>query len=186
MNHMPPRSRQAEAVIEPPAPLRRRDFLLRSAALTTAIALAAPFAARAQAVLPDLDGFLALSAVLTGIDTRAERDTGQRYLDNLLARPDTTTALATLWQRSGFADATPPRTIADLQQRGIYADAALQALADSITLQWYSGTYQAADGSTRVVTYTAALAWRTLPYRPAGPSTCGGAFGHWAEPPVQG
>jgi hypothetical protein len=165
--------------------LRRRDFLLRTAALTVALGLAAPFAAKAQLAAPDLDGFLALSTLLTGIDTGAERETGQRYLDNLLARPDTSATLSALWQRSGFGGAAPPGSIADLQQRGIYADAALQALADSITLQWYSGSYQLADGSTRVATFTTALAWRTLPYRPAGPSTCGGAFGHWAELPAQ-
>jgi hypothetical protein len=172
----------ADRSIQAPFHLSRRQFLLGTAALW----FVPPLTVNAQQTrAPDLDGFLALSTLLTGIDTSAERETGQRYLANLLARPDTNAALTALWQRSGLAEAVPPSSIADLQQRGIYADATLQALADSITLQWYSGSYQLADGSTRVATYTAALAWRTLPYRPAGPSTCGGVFGHWTNPPAQ-
>lgn len=163
------------------ASLRRRDFLVAGSVLC----LAAPLPLRAQTAGPDLDGFLVLSTLLTGFDTTGQRDTGQRYLDNLLAQPETAAQLGELWQRAGFATTEPPESLTELQLRGIFTDASLQALADSITLQWYSGTYQASDGSTRVATYTAALAWRTLPYRPAGPSTCGGAFGHWADKPAE-
>jgi hypothetical protein len=73
--------------------------------------------------------------------------------------------------------------VADLVARGVYNDAAVAALADTITANWYSGTYMSGE-EVHVATYTNALAWRTLGYRPAGPSSCGGAFAHWTSAPA--
>jgi hypothetical protein len=131
-----------------------------------------------------LDEFIRLSRVLTGVGDLSGESEGREYLDALLGRPGGTARLAELWKLGGFEGPEPPETVEDLATRGVYAKSGLSELADTITANWYTGMYLTPDGETRVATYTGALAWRTLGYRPAGPSACGGAFGHWADRPA--
>lgn len=158
----------------------RRQLLLGVGGLC----LGTPAVLLAQEITPGVTSFLQLSTLLTahdGLDPRL----AARHLDVLLADGDTALALQRLWLLAGFATATPARNVAELAQRGLAGDADLQALADRLTLQWYSGIHVATDGTLQVIDYTGALAWRGLAYRPAGPSTCGGPFGHWATVPEQ-
>lgn len=159
---------------------RRRHLLLGTGCLW----LGLPASLLGQSAAPGVPGFLQLSTVLTAVPDLAPA-LAARHLDALLAEAGMAGPLQQLWELGGFATATPARTIEDLQQRGLAAEVGLQALADRITLQWYSGIHVAADGTQQVIDYTGALAWRSLGYRPAGPSTCGGPFGHWAAVPEQ-
>jgi hypothetical protein len=131
-----------------------------------------------------LDQFMQLSKVLTGFNDLNDTASGRLYLDALVAQPEKAERLVELWTTGGFDSATPPTSVADLEARGVFGDEALAELADMITANWYTGTYTTADGELRVATYTNALAWRALGYRQTGPSTCGGAFGHWAIQPA--
>lgn len=132
----------------------------------------------------DLGRFMRMSRVLTAMDDLRDEAAGRLYLEALSSRREGAARLAALWEVGGFGGAQPPTSVADLEARGMYDDPSLAELADTITGNWYSGTYVDADGRRRVATYTNAMAWRTLGYRPAGPSSCGGAFGHWADQPA--
>lgn len=167
-------------------PLTRRDLLVLGSSLAAAPWLGAK-AQDAATSAPALDEFMAMSRVLTGFDDLQGQDEaiGREYLEALTSRPEGARRLAELWQRGGFGRPQPPASVADLTARGIYERSELAELADTITGNWYSGTYIGPNGERRVATYTRALAWRTLGYRPAGPSACGGGFGHWAERPAE-
>jgi hypothetical protein len=134
----------------------------------------------------DLAGFMRMSRVLTGVANLADEGAGRVYLDALLGDAAKAERLAVLWMAAGFGGATPPESIDEMSARGVYRDPELASLADTITRYWYTGVYDAPDAGPTVATYGGALAWRTLDYPAAGPSFCGGAFGHWAEAPSIG
>lgn len=161
-------------------PARRRFIVLFAAALAAA---GLPGRALARTVPFDVERFMALSRVLTGVSDPGDAALAGRYLTALLARSDGAAKLMALWQAGGFGGTAPSATVADLAARGVYADPALAELADAIVRQWYTGRWTDPDGAARVATHADALAWRTLGYRSAGPGTCGGAFGHWATAP---
>ncbi|MBA4742689.1 MAG: hypothetical protein H2060_08290 [Azoarcus sp.] len=161
-------------------PARRRFIGVAGASLASA---ALPGVAGASEAGFGLGRFIELSRVLTGVDDPGGEGLGRLYLAALQVRSDGGEGLRRLWQMGGFGGATPPRSVADLAARGVFDDPALARLADDIVRQWYTGLYPDADGRSRVATYPEALAWRALEYRPAGPGTCGGAFGHWSDVP---
>jgi hypothetical protein len=165
--------------------MKRRDFLLLGSAwLASAPWLKAVAQDAAAAPDVELDEFMRISRVLTGFDDLANETVGREYLQALQSRAGGARLLIELWRLGGFQGRELPASIDDLAARGVYDQPALAELADTITRNWYSGQYLTPDGEQRVATYTDALAWRTLGYRPAGPSACGGAFGHWAERPL--
>lgn len=164
--------------------LTRRGFLLASSSyLAAGCSVGTRISNGATGEDLDLDRFMSMSRVLTGAEDLRDRDSGNVYLTALLDHPEHAGQLIRLWRVGGFEDSEPPTSVADLEARGVYEMPDLAILADRITVNWYSGVYTAANGEQGVATYTDALAWRTLGYRPAGPSACGGAFGHWAELP---
>jgi hypothetical protein len=162
----------------------RRDLLL----FASSCLASTPWleAAAQDAATPDvgLADFMRMCRVLTGFDDLADETAGRSYFEALRSRPNGALGLAELWRLGGFDGPDAPASIDDLAARGVYDSPALAEVADTITRNWYSGTYLAPTGEQRVATYTDALAWRTLGYRPAGPSACGGAFGHWAQRPL--
>jgi len=166
--------------------MTRRDLLLLASSwLATTPWLQAAAQDRAA---PDvgLDEFMRISRVLTGFDDLSDESVGQEYLEALRNRPGGGRRLVELWRLGSFEGPEPPASIDDLAAHGVYDLPAMAELTDTITGNWYSGMYVTPNGEQRVATYTGALAWRTLGYRPAGPSACGGAFGHWAEVPPAG
>lgn len=162
-------------------PARRRFIGLAGASWAVMVL---PGVAGALPAGLDIDRFMTLSRLLTGVDEPGGTDLGRLYLTALQFQPERAAGLARLWQSGGFDGAAPPRTLADLARRGVFNDPLLARLADDITRMWYAGLYPDGDGRSRVATYPGALAWRTLGYRPAGPGTCGGAFGHWSDMPA--
>lgn len=125
--------------------------------------------------------FMQVSRVLTAFDDLNDEVRGATYLAALNAQQYQAT-LALLWVRGGFAAAAPD-SVVDLMAAGVYDDPELASLADTVTGYWYSGIYDSAPDTQQVATYTQALAWLTLGYRAAGPSTCTGVFGSWASAP---
>jgi D-sorbitol dehydrogenase-like protein len=136
---------------------------------------------RERAVAADgLDRFMRMSRVLTGV-AELDASLGGDYFAAFV-RDGRAHELADFWDAAGFG-VSPPSSVSDLETRGVYREPTLAAVAASVTRSWYSGVFVATDGEQRVITYVDALAWKTLGYRSAGASTCGGVFGHWAEKP---
>jgi hypothetical protein len=127
-----------------------------------------------------LDAFLALSAVLTGIDN-LNPQVGQVYLASLSASEEFDVSLADLVQQAGFTEPTAPANIEELEARGVFAREATRTLADKIIEYWYSGVYDTPDGEQAVATFADALVWRAVRY--TKPLTLCAAPGFWALAP---
>jgi hypothetical protein len=123
-----------------------------------------------------LDEFMALSRILTGFPRLDDNESGLLYLNALTASREKNERLAELCERARLLDADDPSAL--------YQTPRLADLADVILRNWYTGTYTDAQGQPRVATYVAALAWQALDHRALGPTTCGGAFGHWSAVPA--
>lgn len=136
----------------------RRRFLA-VAAITPILGARRQAAARA-----DLDGFLALSARLTG-RADLDPDLGRAYLAALQATPRTAPLLRQLVAGTPAADRTPPH----------------EALERAIIASWYTGVSDV-GGQRQVVTHAGTLMWQVLG-RPA-PGLCAGPTGAWAQPPA--
>lgn len=130
-----------------------------------------------------LEQFMRMSQVLTAFDDLNDTSNGETYLAALNRQTELGTALGELWEQGGFADGQAA-SVADLEAAGVYDDATLAELADTITRYWYTGIYDTGPDTVEVATFTQALAWRTLGYRQTGPTTCTGAFGSWATAPA--
>ena len=125
-----------------------------------------------------LAAFLALSALLTGVD-QLSPVLGRLYLQSLDADPTTGAAVTGLLEAAGMHDATPPASLAALTETGIFAQEPTKKLANRITKLWYTGIYTNEAGAETVATYVDALAWRTLRF--TKPRTICGYPGFWAE-----
>lgn len=127
-----------------------------------------------------LDGFLALSALLTGFGG-LNPTTGAVYLESLRANPELGPGLEALYEQAGFAGGAGAQTVQDLEARGALEDETARAAADRLIEMWYSGVYDTPDGGQAVATYADALVWRAVPY--TKPLTICGVPGFWSEAP---
>jgi hypothetical protein len=139
----------------------RRTFLAVIVLLAPALRLRA-FTRQPRPVPTSLDEFLELSGRLLE-RSKLDREVAQRYLDALIADPDSVVHLATLVQSNG--NPTPEQA----------------ALSRTIIEWWYTGVYTV-DGKPRLATHTGALVWSALDM-PA-PGACTGQFGAWSRPPL--
>jgi hypothetical protein len=144
-----------------------------------------PFAGAESTATPEpeglgLDAFLALSALLTGIEG-LDPTVGQVYLDSLSASDQFDVSLAELYRQAGFSEAAAPASIEELQARGIFDQEATRTLADKIIEYWYSGVYDTPEGDQAVATFVDALVWRAVRY--TKPLTLCAAPGFWAVAP---
>ncbi len=142
-----------------------------------------PVAQATTAAQPDgvpLAAFLALSALLTGIDN-LNPVLGRVYLQSLQATPQAGATLAQLFDAAGLQAATPPTTLAAIEQRGIFEQAGTRTLANKIIEYWYTGIYETAEGEAVVATYVDALVWQAISF--TKPTTICGAPGFWSEAP---
>lgn len=128
----------------------------------------------------DLAGFLALSALLTGIEN-LNPQVGQIYLDSLNDTTQFDVSLKELYRQAGFTEAAPPSSIEELERSGIFAQEATRTLADKIIEYWYSGVYDTVEGEQAVATFADALVWRAVRY--TKPLTLCATPGFWAHVP---
>jgi hypothetical protein len=155
-------------------PVDRRTLLkLLASSAVAGHALRAPMLASAASDtgLQPAD-FAALSSALTGYPV----DDADLAL-HMAAAFDSPGQQAGLARLSRLLTETP----------GTNFDAALRAsglepLANELVAAWNSGIVKTAQGE-KVVAYTGALMWKAMSFaKPMG--VCGGAFGHWADPPA--
>ncbi len=135
--------------------IRRRAMLISTVAAATA---GWPVLGMAQTAAP-VDGFLALSARLTGFPvSQLSAGVGALLLKSFQAQG----ALKAPGQLAANAAVSP-------------------ALSAEIITAWYSGVSQTKSGPV-VVTHDDALVWQSADFLHP-PGQCGGAFGYWATPP---
>lgn len=138
--------------------IRRRAMLLSTVAVSTA---AWPQFGAAQAAAAPIDGFMALSARLTGFPVSAlSAGVGAMLLQSFQAQG----ALQAPGQLAANA-ALSPKLNAD------------------IISAWYSGVTNTAAGPV-VVTHDEALVWQSADFLHP-PGQCGGSFDYWSTPPAQ-
>jgi hypothetical protein len=136
--------------------------------------------AAAQQDDAELPGFLALSALLTGVDT-LDPMLGAIYLQSLRASSAFSVTITSLLEEAQAGLSAPATTIEELESSGIFENNATRELADKITEYWYTGIYETEQGEQVVATHVNALAWQTLTF--TKPSSLCGSYGFWTEPP---
>ena len=164
-------------------PARRPMAMGEDAPLTAAFhGLPQPNPAIAPPATADaaLATFLALSALLTGVD-ELDPTLGAVYVAALQASAGV--GLDDLYAQAGFDQAAAPATMAELEAAGLFADEGPRNRADQIIEMWYTGRYTDAVGNAVVVTHTSALAWQVLDFTKAT-TLCGAPY-FWAEPAAE-
>jgi hypothetical protein len=154
-------------------PLDRRTLLkILASSAAAGHLLRAPMLASAAGSEAGIRDFAALSLRLTGYPVDDPELTSRMFA--AFDAPARQSALARL-----------SRLLAELPEAGI--DAAIRAsglepLADELVAAWYSGIVKTPRGD-ELVAYTGAMMWKAMSFaKPMG--VCGGAFGHWADPPA--
>jgi hypothetical protein len=137
-------------------------------------------AAAAQEGEAELPGFLALSALLTGVDN-LDPTLGSVYLQSLRTNSEFSVSISELLEQAQAGLPAPPTTLEELESSGIFESETTRQLADKITEYWYTGIYETPEGEQAVATFVDALAWRTLTF--TKPQSLCGTYRFWTEPP---
>jgi hypothetical protein len=124
----------------------------------------------------ELDGFLELSRIATGVD-KLPRRLASEYLEALDGAPQLTLKPSKLLHGAGYANGRGPANLHALQQLAVFKTKGGKECLEAIAAAWWSGMVPITDGQ-RVVTFSDALVWREV----HEPTTCQGATGSWAQP----
>jgi len=135
-------------------------------------------AAAGRASATDVEGFVRLSQLVTGVE-RLPRDHAAAYL-NALDAAGLEVPPSRLVQMGGFGSGGGPQTLAELQRSALYRKPGAHASAQAVASAWWSGMVPTADGD-RVVTFLDALVWRAQPWAQP-PTECLGGVGAWSKP----
>jgi Membrane bound FAD containing D-sorbitol dehydrogenase len=130
-----------------------------------------------------LEDFLALSRILTGVDS-LDPALGSQYLDRLLSSPLEPSARLILKRFHTFK---PGAALANQVQKKIVGDNALRPTVCQMVLLWYTSALR--DNLNPAIAlrygteeeYFSGLAWRIMGAHVPGLS--GGYFGHWRYRP---
>lgn len=135
----------------------------------------------------DFEDFLALSRILTGVDS-LDADLGRQYLDRLNSSPFNP-LLSQILKR--FQELKGNPDVVGQVKKQIVADDSLRPTVCQIILLWYTSTVQDNLGMQPPAApvmrfgtqeeYFSGLAWTIIGAHPPGLS--GGYFGHWRYRP---
>lgn len=145
------------------------------------LAFAAP--KEAKTVADDLDAFIRLSAVLTGVQ-QLDRETAQRILDVIRAEP---WGKEHLMQIGGkLLPSGPDKPMPAMRQQLFdpkrFTDGERWFIGHLLTT-WFTGVYYHQKGN-QVVAYRNALMHVAIQDVRPIPGHCSGTFGFWADPPA--
>ncbi|HLX19958.1 MAG TPA: sugar dehydrogenase complex small subunit [Gaiellaceae bacterium] len=155
----------------------RAAFLRASAAGVAGLAMGwMPSAARA-ATGDDIDRFVRLSEIASGVPNLPKALAAQYYgwleEDGVLEmKPSRFAALAGVTATGG------PSTVAELERSAAYKAKGGPACLRAVAAAWWSGAVPIVGGGTAVISFSDALVWRQV----HEPMTCQGATGSWAKP----
>jgi len=135
-------------------------------------------AVRTRAPAADVEGFVRLSRLLTGVE-HLPRDHAAAYL-NALDAAGLELPPSRLVELGGFAHGGGPKTLAEFRQSALYRKPGARASAEAVASAWWSGMVPTANGD-KVVTFLDALVWRAQPWAQP-PTECLGATGAWSKP----
>jgi hypothetical protein len=130
-----------------------------------------------------LEEFLALSRILTGVDS-LDLALGSQYLDRLLSSPLEPSVRQILKR---FGTLKTGATLAGQVQKKILGDDALRPSVCQIVLLWYTSALRDNEGPALALRYGtreeyfSGLAWRIMGAH--APGLSGGYFGHWRYRP---
>jgi len=163
----------------------RRRFLAGMAVVVAADSLwgcasSGPSAQATAPASPDLDHFMSLSKLLSGYGD-LDSSIGSTYLTSQRKDAARSADLDALFERSGIASSSPPSSLGDLAQRGVFSDPSSLEAASALLANWFSGSYSASGGAA-TATWNDALAWKACRFTKP-PGMCGGQTGYWAKPP---
>jgi hypothetical protein len=168
--------------------LTRGGFLGASATALGGLALAgctggghrssgAVAAITTNASATDVDGFVRLSQLVTGVE-KLPREHAAAYL-NALDAAGLDVPPSHLLEMGGFTRGSGPATLAELEHSALYRKRGVRASAEAIAAAWWSGMVPTRNGE-KVVTFLDALVWRAQPWAQP-PTECLGATGAWAK-----
>jgi hypothetical protein len=135
-------------------------------------------AAKTKAAGADVDGFVRLSQLVTGVE-QLPRDHAAAYL-NALDSAGLDLPPSRLLELGGFANGSGPATLAEFQRSALYRKPGVRASVEAVASAWWSGMVPTSNGD-KVVTFLDALVWRAQPWAQP-PTECLGATGAWAKP----
>lgn len=163
----------------------RRKVLAALAALALSpaiprLAFAAPKDA-VVAVADDLDLFIRLSAIVTGVE-HLDRDTAARILELIRAEPWGKEHLAQIGAKLLPSGKPLPPTREKLLNPERFNEGERWFVGHLLTT-WFTGVYYHQQGN-HVVTYRNALMHVALEDVRPVPGHCNGNFGFWSEPPA--
>lgn len=137
----------------------------------------------AGAVADDLDAFMRLSAVVTGVG-QLDRETARKILDLIRAEPWGKEHLAQIGEKflPVRSDKPLPPSRQQLFDPGRFAEGERWFIGHLLTT-WFTGVYYHQTGN-HVVAYRNALMHVALQDVRPIPGHCEGTFGFWSEPPA--
>lgn len=160
----------------------RRRLLGALAVLTASQCFPLPaFAIGTAAIADDLDAFMRLSAIVTGVE-RLDRETARRILDLIRAEPWGKEHLAQIGAKLLPSGKPLPATRDKLLNPERFNDGERWFVGHLLTT-WFTGIYYHQTGN-HVVSYRNALMHVALEEVRPVPGYCGGTFGFWSEPPA--
>lgn len=162
----------------------RRKLLAALAALVLVpavphLALAAP--KEAPAVADDLDTFIRLCVIVTGVE-RLDRETAARILELIRAEPWGKEHLAQIGAKLLPSGKPLPPTREKLLNPERFNEGERWFIGHLLTT-WFTGIYYHQQGN-HVVTYRNALMHVALEDVRPVPGHCNGTFGFWSAPPA--
>jgi hypothetical protein len=164
------------------APRRRVLGALAALAMTQCFPLLAFAASReSTAVADDLDVFIRLSSIVTGVE-RLDRETAKRIRELISAEPWGKEHLAQIGAKLLPSGQPLPATRAQLLAPERFTDGERWFIGHLLTT-WFTGIYYHQRGN-HVVTYRNALMHVALEDVRPVPGHCEGQFGFWSEPPA--
>ena len=161
---------------ESPRQHSRATFLKTSLLTVVGIAFG-PLPAATAAGGPNLEGFLRLSRIASGVHKLSPKLAGS-YFTALEADGVLPLKPSRFIEMSGLAGGAGPATLAELERTEAFRTRGGKDCVRAVASAWWSGIVPTAGGGQRVITFSDALVWREV----HEPMTCQGATGSWSKP----